>query len=78
MPCPRRLLAVARPSTQPSKEGSPDFPPGTPAPVNLQPQPTVPEVRVGSGVKLDPNAAQTILDTPPVGGINPRFRPPQR
>lgn len=60
-------------------EGSfPDFPPGTPAPVNLQPQPTVPEVRAGSGVKLDPNAAQTILDTPPVGGINPRFRPPQR
>lgn len=58
--------------------GFPDFPPGTPAPVNLQPQPTVPEVRVGSGVKLDPNAAQTILDTPPVGGINPRFRPPQR
>lgn len=58
--------------------GFPDLPPGTPAPVNLQPQATVPEVRIGSGAKLDPNAAQAIIDTPPVGGINPRFRPPSR
>ena len=55
-----------------------NLPPGTPAPVNLQPQATVPEVRLGSGVKLDPAAAQAIVDTPPVGGINPRFRPPPR
>jgi hypothetical protein len=45
-------------------------------PVNLQPQTQRPEVRVGSNPKLDPQAAQAILDAPPVGGINPRFRPP--
>lgn len=45
-------------------------------PVNLQPQTQRPEIRVGSNPKMDPTAAQAILDTPPVGGINPRFRPP--
>jgi hypothetical protein len=48
------------------------------APVNLQPQGAVPEVRLGSAPKLDPAAAQAILDKPPTGGINPRFRPSPR
>jgi len=43
---------------------------------NLQPQTQMPEVRLGSGTRLDPDAAKAIIDTPPVGGINPRFRPP--
>lgn len=46
--------------------------------VNLQPQDTIPEVRLGSSPKLDPAGIQTILDAPPVGGINPRYRPPTR
>lgn len=49
---------------------------GMPAPVNLQPQAQTPEVRLGSNQRVDPSAAQTILDAPPVGGVNPRFRPP--
>ena len=54
----------------------PGLPPDAPAPLNLQPQGTIPEIRLGSNLKVDPAAAQAILDTPPVGGINPRFRPP--
>lgn len=53
--------------------GQSDFPV---APVNLQPQGAVPEVTIGSSARLDPAAAQRIIDTPPQGGINPRFRPP--
>lgn len=44
--------------------------------INLQPQGQVPEVRLGAGTRVDPDAAKAIIDTPPVGGINPRFRPP--
>ena len=46
--------------------------------VNLQPQDTIPEVRLGSTQRVDPAGVQTILDQPPVGGINPRYRPPVR
>lgn len=42
---------------------------------NLQPQAQIPEVRLGAP-RLDPKAAQTIIDPAPSGGINPRFRPP--
>ena len=43
---------------------------------NLQPQTQTPEVVLGGGTRLNPEVAKTIVDTPPVGGINPRFRPP--
>lgn len=46
------------------------------APVNLQPQGQVPEIRLGSAPKLDPQAATALVDTLPKGGVNPRFRPP--
>ena len=44
------------------------------------PKPTtaIPEIRLGSQPKIDPKGAIGIMETPPAGGINPRFRPPQR
>jgi len=59
--------------------GSPQGLGETPATAfNPQQQATIPEVRAGSVPKVDTQAAQAILDQPPVGGINPRFRPPTR
>jgi hypothetical protein len=36
---------------------------------------SIPEIRLGSSPKLDPKAVAGIMDTPPQGGINPRFKP---
>lgn len=46
------------------------------APVNLQGSNERPEIVLGSNQPRDPHLAKTVLDTPPSGGINPRFRPP--
>lgn len=48
---------------------------GAPLPVKAT---EVPELRLGSNPKMDPQAAIGIIDTMPQGGINPRFRPPSR
>lgn len=59
-------------------EGSTQSPPMvTPQTAVAGSQP-IPELRLTPEGRFDPKAAAGIIDTPPVGGINPRFRPPPR
>jgi len=62
------ILAEERPTPPPPSSGA----------VNLNPQNRTPEIVLGSTPKASAVDPQTVLDAPPVGGINPRFRPPTR
>jgi len=83
------ILAEERPTPPPPSrtevisalEGDLDFNARASTPsgaVNLNPQNRTPEIVLGSTPKASAVDPQTVLDAPPVGGINPRFRPPTR
>lgn len=77
VPSPPVTAPTGRTSELAALEGNLGLPEEYPTgPVNLQPTNQRPEVVLGTNQARDPKLAQTIIDTPPTGGINPRFRPP--